>query len=103
MNKFLSLPDTIKGRTIFSKVIPTVNTLKNIFKKLDELNWNYDSLKKWEKPIYKAYFFENISIELEKSNSEERKLLIKKKFIKRKFSKIWSSSCLCLFGSLLFN
>lgn len=104
MNKFLSLPDTIKGRTIFSKVIPTVNTLKNIFKKLDELNWNYDSLKKWEKPIYKAYFFENISIELEKSNSEERKLLIKKNLLRENSQKFGAHPvCVYLVAYYLTN
>ena len=40
MNKSYLIKNHLNGRSIFKKVIPTVNTLKNMFRRLDEINWN---------------------------------------------------------------
>jgi len=64
MNIKSILPNHLNGRNIFSKVIPTVNSLSNLFNSLDKNDWNYDNLKNWEKPIYNAYNLDKIKSKL---------------------------------------
>lgn len=75
-NKF-TLSKQLQGRDIFSRVIPTVNTLKNLFKKLDKLEWDYSQLKNWEKPIFNTYSLDNIKAHLKKSDEVDRVRTIK--------------------------
>ena len=71
------LPNHLNGRPIFSRVIPTVNNLTNLFKSLDNLDWSYHNLKSWEKPIYNAYKLEGIKASLKIASDQERIQLIK--------------------------
>ncbi len=77
MNKSYLIKNHLNGRSIFKKVIPTVNTLKNMFRRLDEINWNTNQLKKWEKPIYKAYLIDELKAELINVRDDERKIIVK--------------------------
>jgi len=71
------LPNHLNGRDIFTKVIPTVNTLNNLFKSLTKLDWAQHELKAWEKPIFNAYRLEGVKAPLKLSSTEERIQLIK--------------------------
>lgn len=77
MNITLTLSNHLNGRNIFTKVIPTVNTLTNLFKSLEEKNWDYRLLKGWEKPIYNAYNFDGIQSNLKVAKGDEKIQLIK--------------------------
>jgi hypothetical protein len=56
------LPDNIRGRSIHSKVIPTVCNLKNTLVKLREVHKDISLLKPWEKRSYDAYRLDRIKI-----------------------------------------
>ncbi len=77
MNQIKTLPKQLRGRDIFTKVIPTVNTLTNLFKSLDEHEWDEKALKNWENPIFKAYKLENIKAKLKSATNLERKSLVR--------------------------
>ena len=77
MNQIKTLPKQLRGRDIFTKVIPTVNTLTNLFKSLDAHDWDEKALKNWEKPIYKAYKLESIKAKLKSASNLERKSLVR--------------------------
>lgn len=50
-----TLPENLRGRSIHSKVIPTVCNLENMLDKLVQVNGDFSQLKQWEKRSYKAY------------------------------------------------
>jgi len=77
MNIKSILPNHLNGRNIFSKVIPTVNSLSNLFNSLDKNDWNYDNLKNWEKPIYNAYNLDKIKSKLKIGSDYEKPAHIK--------------------------
>jgi hypothetical protein len=54
------LPDSLRGRSIHAKVIPTVCNLENMLQKLIQINGDFAQLKQWEKRSYKAYQIEEI-------------------------------------------
>ena len=83
MNTIARLPQVLNGREIFSKVVPTVNTLKNLFKSLETNDWNIKSLKTWEKPIFKAYKLESILSSLRTVEQNDRSKLIKEQLVKQ--------------------
>ncbi|MBH0157315.1 hypothetical protein IHV10_13125 [Fictibacillus sp. 5RED26] len=43
------LPDNIRGRDIYTNVIPTVCSLKVMLEKLEVAKGDYSQLKQWEK------------------------------------------------------
>ncbi|MBS4026553.1 MAG: hypothetical protein KGZ96_12910 [Clostridia bacterium] len=61
VNRF-DLPDSLKGRSLNNKVIPTVCQLKNMLLKLLEVQGDYTKLKQWEKRSYTAYNIEDIKL-----------------------------------------
>jgi hypothetical protein len=54
------LPNKIMGKSLTSKVIPTVCNLQNMLGQLRNADWNHEQLKPWEKRSYKAYNIEAI-------------------------------------------
>ena len=71
------LPDNLRGRSIHSKVIPTVCNLKNMLNKLVVVNGDYSKLKQWEKSSYNAYRIDEISNKLLTSSEDEWAEIIK--------------------------
>jgi len=63
VNRF-DLPDSLRGRSIHVKVIPTVYNLKNMLSKLVEVKGDYLKLKQWEKRSYKAYKIDDIKLKI---------------------------------------
>jgi hypothetical protein len=62
--KSYNLPNNLRGRSIHSKVIPTVCNLENMLHKLVELHGDFSQLKQWEKRSYKSYNIEAIKSEI---------------------------------------
>lgn len=82
MQEINLLNNHLNGRSIFKKVIPTVNTLNNLIKRLDEVHWDIKLLNNWEKPIYKAYLLDAIKSQLIHVKNDERIDIIKKHILK---------------------
>ncbi|ADL51386.1 hypothetical protein [Clostridium cellulovorans] len=60
--KSFSLPDNLRGRSLHSKVIPTLCNLENMLNKLVEVNGDFSKLKQWEKRSYKAHKYRRYSV-----------------------------------------
>ncbi|WP_416150297.1 DUF6946 family protein [Salipaludibacillus sp. HK11] len=74
-NKIL-LPNTLRGRSIHENVIPTVGNIKNMIKKLTEVNGDLSQLKSWEKRSFRAYQIDDIKSQvMEASQSDQIKLI----------------------------
>ncbi|MFJ7678646.1 hypothetical protein ACIQXQ_11460 [Peribacillus sp. NPDC097198] len=73
----IHLPSTLRGRSLHSKVIPTVCNLKNMLTKLTEVNGDVSKLKQWEKRCFKAYQLEGIKTDLLSVEGDERIKLIR--------------------------
>jgi hypothetical protein len=71
------LPGNLRGRSIHFKVIPTVCNLKNMLKKLIEVQGDFFKLKQWEKRSFKAYQIEKIKGQILKAPLEEQKEIIR--------------------------
>ncbi|MGI6319185.1 MAG: hypothetical protein ACOX1J_10830 [Dethiobacteria bacterium] len=61
--KFI-LPDSLRGRSLHTNVIPTVCNLKNMLSKLVDLNGDESKLKPWEKRSYKAYKINEVKFDI---------------------------------------
>lgn len=92
----LALPDNVKGRSIHTKVIPTVCNLKNMLNKLEEVEGDFNRLKQWEKRSYKAYNIEPIKTELINSLEFERKEKIKEHILSQPISEL-GASCIDIY------
>lgn len=90
-NPTFLLPDTIHGRSIFEKVIPTVNSLEAIFSSLEQKAWSIADLKYWEKPIIKAYRLEDIIDHLRPAGPDERISLVKNQILTHHASRLGSN------------
>ena len=44
----ISLPDQLRGRSITTKIIPTVANLKNMLAELNEVCWQEERLSNWK-------------------------------------------------------
>ncbi len=73
----INLPDNLKGRSIYDKVIPTVCNLNNMLVKLKELHGNDSLLKPWEKRSYNAYRVDTVKIKILNSHKEKWKEIIR--------------------------
>ena len=78
------LPESLGGRSIYQKVIPTVCTLKNMLKEIDQHEGRDIYLSDWAKRSYKAYGIEKFKKEILHADAEERKRLIRKKILETK-------------------
>ena len=77
-DKYYNLPNNLRGRSIHSKVIPTVCNLENMLDKLVEVHGDFSQLKQWEKRSYKAYRIEDIKCEIINLPKSEWKQTIRK-------------------------
>lgn len=73
-----NLPNNLRGRSIHSKVIPTVCNLENMLNKLVEVHGDFSRLKQWEKRSYKAYRLEDVKCEIIYSPKSEWKQIIRR-------------------------
>lgn len=67
----IELPRILRGRDIFSKVIPTVCNLKLMLKHLEEGQWKYENLPKWAMPSFRAYKIDRITNRLITTSKEQ--------------------------------
>lgn len=73
-----NLPNNLRGRSIHSKVIPTVCNLENMLDKLIEFHGDFSQLKQWEKRSYKAYRIEDVKSKIIYSLKSEWKQILRK-------------------------
>lgn len=71
------LPNTLRGRSIHENVIPTVGNIKNMVKKLIEVDGDVSQLKSWEKRSYRAYQIDNIKSQIMESSPSDQIELIR--------------------------
>lgn len=71
------LDNSLRGRSLHAKVIPTVCNLKNMLKKLVEVNGDYTKLKKWEQTCFKHYRVDEIQGKLLQASEIEWKHIIR--------------------------
>ncbi|MGG3943200.1 hypothetical protein ABEV54_17385 [Peribacillus psychrosaccharolyticus] len=76
-NTKVKLPNTLRGRSLHTKIIPTVCNLKNMLTKLVEVNGDISRLKQWEKRSYFAYQLGSIKEELLAAEPNEQIKLIR--------------------------
>ena len=77
-NEKFVLPRNLRGRSIHTLVIPTVDSLKNMLVKLKGVNGDVTKLKPWERSCYKAYRIEKIKHSLLHADREEQITMIRK-------------------------
>lgn len=65
------LPDTLRGRSIHTKVIPTMCNVKNMLNKLVLSGGDFNQLKQWEKRSYIAYKIDDIKNDIINSDKSE--------------------------------
>lgn len=87
----ISLPENLRGRSIHTKVIPTVCNLRNMLVKLSEVDGDFSQLKNWEKRSYKAYKIEDVSGKILQSPKHEWKEIIREHILSRRPSDFGAS------------
>jgi len=92
----MNLPDNLRGRSIFEKIIPTVCNLENMLKKLKESHGDVSKLKHWEKRSYEAYRIHEIKAEILDSDEEGWKEIIRKHILARHPSE-FGASCIDIY------
>lgn len=96
LNKFL-LPDNLRGRSIFEKVIPMVCNLKNMLEKLVNVKGDILKLKQWEKRSYQAYLLDEIKTQiLATENQNQWKEIIRNHIISKEPSSL-GASCIDIY------
>lgn len=73
-----NLPNNLRGRSIHSKVIPTVCNLENMLDKLVEVHGDFSQLKQWEKRSYIAYKIEDVKTKIIYSPKYEWKHILRR-------------------------
>ncbi|MCY6369406.1 hypothetical protein [Clostridium ganghwense] len=76
-----TLPDNLKGKSIHSKVIPTVCNLKNLLEKLVEVHGDEAKFKQWELRSYKGYNIKEIKFKILNSERDKWKQIIRNHII----------------------
>jgi hypothetical protein len=71
------LPNHLRGRSIFEKVIPTVCNLRNMLEKLCIANGDLTLFKPWERRSYKAYQLDGVKARILTSKREDWKGIIR--------------------------
>lgn len=82
INTETSLPPQIHGRSIFNRVIPTVNYLERTFKSLEQKGWSYTDLKSWEQQIIKGYALQDVIHELGAADQQSKVSIIRNQILK---------------------
>jgi len=90
------LPNNLRGRNIFDKVIPTVCNLKNMLEKLCEVDGDIFLLKPWEKRSYEAYHIDEIKSRILTSKKENWKEIIKDHILRMNPLRL-GASCIDIF------
>ncbi|MGJ1193299.1 hypothetical protein [Sphingobacterium siyangense] len=72
----------IHGRSIFKRVIPTVNYLERTFKSLEQNRWSYTDLKSWEQQIIKGYALQDIIHELRTEDQQSKVSIVRNQILK---------------------
>ncbi|WFD08758.1 hypothetical protein [Tepidibacter hydrothermalis] len=96
VRKDYKLPNHLRGRSIHSKVIPTVCNLKNMLNKLVKVNGDFSQLKQWEKRSYKAYNIDEIKSEILSSCDSEWVEIIRKHILSKRPSD-FGASCIDIY------
>lgn len=76
------LPNTLRGRNIHSKIIPTVCNLKNMLNSFIESKGDSQKLKPWEKRSFQAYRIDEIKLDILTVSENDRIKLIKQHIMK---------------------
>jgi hypothetical protein len=92
----IELPASLRGRSIHLNVIPTVCNLKNMLRKLVEVEGDLSQLKQWEKRSFKAYQIETIKEELLGASEIEQKKIIRRHILSRN-PKDFGASCINIY------
>ena len=71
------LPDNLRGRSIYEKIIPTVCNLRNMLEKLSRVDGDPSLLKPWERRSYEAYHIDGVKARILKSKREDWKDIIR--------------------------
>ncbi|MGD6856700.1 hypothetical protein [Bacillus infantis] len=90
------LPETIGGRNIHERVIPTVCNLENMINKLFLLNGDVQKLNAWEKSCFKAYCLEKLKLPLLVSGKNTRIELLREHILKNN-PKDLGANCICIY------
>lgn len=77
LKKTYRLPNSLKGRNIYSNAIPTLCYLKNMLYKLVSVNGETTKLTSWEKKCYDSYQLDDIKDDLITNDESEWKDIIK--------------------------
>ena len=85
------LPENLRGRSIHTRVIPTVCNLKNMLHKLMQVHGDFTQLKQWEKRSYKAYLIEEIKTSFMTSPEDEWKDIVREHILSRRPSDFGAS------------
>jgi hypothetical protein len=72
------LPNNLRGRSIVSKVIPTICNLENMLGRLVELQGDFSQLKQWEKRSYKAYKIDKVKSKIVYSDKSEWREILRR-------------------------
>lgn len=86
------LPDNLQGRSITTKVIPTVCNLKNMLRKLVSVHGDFEQLKQWEKRSYTAYLVEEVKSNILCSSENEWSSIIKNHILSKRPSELGASA-----------
>jgi hypothetical protein len=90
-NQKLTLPDNIRGRSIHSKIIPTVCNLENMLDKLTMVYGDFEQLKQWEKRSYKAYHIDSIKGKILTASRYDWKDIVRENILSIKPSELGAS------------
>lgn len=81
MNNYIplaELPESLRGRSLHHKVIPTVCNLANMLKKLVQVGGDFSQLKQWEQRSYRAYRIDEIESEILNCHESNWKEILRK-------------------------
>ena len=85
------LPDNLRGRSLTTKVIPTVCNVENMLEKLIAVNGDFEQLKQWEKRSYKAYLMDEIKTTILNASKTEWRDIIRHHILSKRPSDFGAS------------
>jgi hypothetical protein len=93
----IHLPDNLRGRSIFEKVIPMVCNLKNMLDKLVICEGDHSKFKQWEKRSYQAYLIDEIKTQILGTTNKDRwKEIIRNHILSKEPSSL-GASCIDMY------
>ncbi len=85
------LPDNLRGRSLTTKIIPTVCNVENMLEKLVAANGDFEQLKPWEKRSYKAYLVDEIKTTILNTSKHKWKDIIRQHILSKRPSDLGAS------------